>query len=116
VRNGLEIGSFGQQNGGRVIENGRHLLFGPKGSTAAYTAYLQENLPPAVHQDLERIVSQQEKVVQRQDSVIAAFAQLRKNPENANHALRKLYENEESQTALEALNGWISLNLDEPVR
>lgn len=115
-RNGLDLGSFGQQNGGRVIENGKHLLLGPKGSAEAYADYLKENLPPAVRLDMTRIVSQQQKVVQRQDSVAAAFRELAKDPATTAVALRKLRENEESQTALEATTAWIALNLDEPVR
>ncbi|MDF3057351.1 MAG: transporter substrate-binding protein [Rariglobus sp.] len=116
VRNGFDTSTLGQQNAGRVVESGRHALLGPNGSVEAYRTYLKQELGPAVREDLERIVVQQNKVVQRQDSVIAAYAQLARNPEHAAGALRKMRENEESQTTLETLTAWISLNLDEPVR
>ncbi len=115
VRNGVDLGLFEQQNAGRVIDNSRHLLLGPNGSVEAYRDHLRKKLGPALREDLFRTVIQQNKVVQRQDGVIAAFAQLAKDPEHAARALLKQRENEESQAALETLNAWVSLNLEEAV-
>lgn len=116
VRNGVTFNSLGQQNAARIIENGRHLLVGPQGSVEAYRDYLKEALGPAIREDVERSVMQQGKVVQRQDSVIAAYGQIAKDPSQAQRTTQKLRETEESQTALEALTAWLSLNLEAPVR
>ena len=116
VRNGVDLSNLGQLNAFRVIHTSRYLLLGPNGSVDAYRDHLKENLGDAIREDLVRILSQQSKVVQRQDSVVMAYAQISKNPAEAERALEKLRENEESQTAMEAQNAWIALNLDEPVR
>ncbi|CAM2992443.1 ABC transporter substrate-binding protein [Rariglobus hedericola] len=116
VRNGPEFSTLGLQNAGRVIGNERNKLLGPNGTVEAYRNSLKANLGDAIREDLTRAVIQQNKVVQRQDSVIAAFSQeLRTTPENE-RLLSKLRENEESQTLLETLTAWTSLNLAEPVR
>jgi raffinose/stachyose/melibiose transport system substrate-binding protein len=116
VRNGVDLSNLGQLNAFRVIHTSRYLLLGPNGSVDAYREHLKKNLGDAIREDLVRILSQQSKVVQRQDSVVMAYVQISKNPAEAERALEKLRENEESQTAMEAQNAWIALNLDEPVR
>ncbi len=115
VRNGVDWTTLGTQEAARVITTGRHSLLGPNGSVAAYSAYLKEKLADGIRQDLTRTVLQQKKVVQRQDSIVAAYAQLAKNPADAERANRKLRENDESQTLMETSTAWISLNLEEPV-
>lgn len=114
VRNGIDPLTLGTQNAGRVIQNGRHSLLGPNGSVEAYLTDLRQKLGPAIREDLVRNVVQQNKVVQRQDSVIAAFEEMAKNPEDERSRLKR-WEIEESQTVLESLTAWIALNLEEPV-
>lgn len=117
VRNGVNLATLGTGNAYRVINTGRHLLIGPGGSAEAYSAYLKDNLGKALREDLERSASQQIKVVQRQDSVIAAYERLAMQAgEGARTAARKLRENEEAQSSMEAQAAWIALNLAEPVR
>jgi raffinose/stachyose/melibiose transport system substrate-binding protein len=113
VRNGVHWGTLGMQTAAsRVLENGLHALVGPQGSVEAYRTYLQHDLGSAIREDLVRALSQQTKVVQRQDSMVAAYTRLGREPK----AALKQRETEESQIMLEALNAWIGLNLDEPIR
>ncbi|HEY9250864.1 MAG TPA: extracellular solute-binding protein [Rariglobus sp.] len=114
VRNGVNLDIFGLQNVGRILTTSRHLLLGPKGSTGAYEAHLDETMAEGIRLDLSRQVQQQRKVVQRQDSVVAAYAELATLPAERERAAVKLRENEESQTLLESLNAWTSLNLASP--
>lgn len=114
VRNGVNINTFGQNNAGRVTENGRHKLLGPQGSVDAYRDYLNKSLGAAFRDDLVRLHTQQRKVIQRQDSVATAFAQLSRG-DDTGRLLTKLRETEESQTSMESLSAWISLNLTNPV-
>lgn len=116
VRNGVDLGMLGTLNAGRIVTNGRHLLLGPSGTVEAYASHLRANLGAGIRQDLTRTVIQQTKVVQRQDSVVAAYAMIAHDPAEEKRALSKLRENEESQTQMETLNAWITLNMESPVR
>lgn len=116
VRNGFDLSTLGQQNAFRVLNTGRHKLLGPNGSVTAYTDYLKETLAESIRADLVKATLQQNKVVQRQESVIAAYSQLEHIPAESARARLKLHENEESQTLMEASTAWISLNLEETAR
>jgi len=119
VRNGPELTTLGQQNAGRIITSERYKLLGPKGSVEAYREGLKAKIGDAIREDLAKAVLQQNKVVQRQDSIVAAFGQQARTTTDAKEKerlLRKLRENEESQTLLEAVNAWTKINLEAPVK
>ena len=119
VRNGPELTTLGQTNAGRVVASERYKLLGPTGSVDAYREGLKANLGDAIREDLKRSALQQNKVVQRQDSILAAFSQQLRTASDKTEKerlLRKLRENEESQTLLETLNSWTTINLEAPVR
>lgn len=119
VRSGPDLTTLGQQNAGRIVTSERYKLLGPKGSVDAYREGLKANIGDAIRQDLERSTLQQNKVVQRQDSIIASFTQQLRSAtdeKEKERLLRKLRENEESQTLLEAVNAWTTINLEATVR
>lgn len=116
VRNGVNLSTLGSSsNAGRVIENSRHKLLGPQGSVDAYREHLNQTLGPALREDVTRAHIQQRKVLQRQDSVVAAYVDLSSGSNDTERLKLKLRETEESLSNLETLNAWISLNLETPI-
>ncbi len=66
----MELPYFGGRNAFRVMSNHHHLLFGPGGSTAAFIAGIRADLPPAIRDDVQRHLSNEQKDAQRSDALI----------------------------------------------